>query len=44
MANGYIGQVRIGSNDYKIGSTLYAVCSGTGQNGCCTFKNQTGIR
>lgn len=32
MANGYIGQVRIGSNDYKIGSTLYAVCSSTGQN------------
>ena len=32
MANGYIGQVRIGTNDYKIGSTLYAVCSETGQN------------
>jgi len=26
MANGFIGQVHIGSDDYLLGSTLFGIC------------------
>ena len=27
MANGFIGQVHIGSDDYLLGSTLFGICN-----------------